>query len=53
MIPQQYADDLVAKSCKVAYIYDEGTMNDVYIEDVNASIAIDSVTIGCRTHKQI
>lgn len=29
MTPQQYADGLVAKSFKVANIYDEGSLNDV------------------------
>lgn len=35
---QEYADYLVAKSCKVADVYDEGKLNDVFIERVISSI---------------
>lgn len=38
MTPQQYANDLIAKLCKVADVYDESTLNDVFIEGVDASI---------------
>lgn len=31
---QQYDDDLVAKLCKIADVYDEGILNDVFIEGV-------------------
>lgn len=32
--PHRYADDLVAKLCKVANVYDERTLNDNFIEDI-------------------
>lgn len=35
---QQYANDLVAKYCKVAHVYDKGTLKDVFVEGVDASI---------------
>lgn len=38
MIPQQYVDELDAKSCKVDDVYDKGTINDIFIERFNASI---------------
>lgn len=38
MTPQQCADDLVAKSGKVADIYDEGTLNEVIMEEIDTSI---------------
>lgn len=38
MTLQRYAEDLISKSCKVADLYDEGTLNDVFIERVDASI---------------
>lgn len=38
MTPQQYADDLIATSWKVADLYDISTLNDVFIEIVDASI---------------
>lgn len=31
MTLQQYADDLVAKSCRVADVYHEGTLNNIHI----------------------
>lgn len=49
--PQQYVDKLIAKSCKVADIYDEGTLNDVLIEGVDASSGIDHPTTGKQTHR--
>lgn len=36
MAPQQYADDLIAKSCKVVDVYYESTLNDVFIEGFDA-----------------
>lgn len=36
--PQQYADYRIAKSCKIADIYDESTLNETSIEEVDASI---------------
>lgn len=33
---QHYADDPVAKSCKVAKVYDEETRKDVFIEGIHA-----------------
>lgn len=38
MTLQQYAEDLVAKSYKVADVCDEGTLEDVFIESGDASI---------------
>lgn len=38
MTSQQIADDLIAKSCKVADVYEQSTLNDVSIEGVDASI---------------
>lgn len=38
MTPRQYADDLVAKPCKVAGVYNEGPLNDVFIKGVDACI---------------
>lgn len=38
MTLQQYADDLVPKSCKVADMFDELTLNDVIIKGVDPSI---------------
>lgn len=42
--PQQYADDLYLKSCKVFDEYGEGTLNDVVIGSVDLSI--------CHCHQQ-
>lgn len=36
--PQQYADEIAAKSCKVAKVYDESTLNNVFIGAVESSI---------------
>lgn len=38
MTPQQYADDLIANSCKVAHDYDKGTSNYVFIQGVGKPI---------------
>lgn len=38
MTPMQFADDLYAKSCKVANTYEEATLNDVFIEGVGSFI---------------
>lgn len=38
MTPQQNADGLIAKSWKVADVYDERTLSDVFIESIDASI---------------
>lgn len=35
--PHQYVGDLVSKSCKVADVYDEGTLDDVFIEKMDSS----------------
>lgn len=35
---QQFADDLSAESCKVADVFDERTLKDVYIKGVESSI---------------
>lgn len=35
---QQYPNDLIAKSCEVADVYDEATLKDVFIEGVDASV---------------
>lgn len=37
MTPHRYVDNLVAKSCKRADVYDEGTLNYVFIEGVDLS----------------
>lgn len=34
----KYADDFYSKSCKVADVYDESTLKDIFIEDVDSSI---------------
>lgn len=36
MSPMQYAEDLCAKSCKLADVYDESTRNDIFIKSVDA-----------------
>lgn len=38
MTLQQFADDIVAKSFKVADVYGESTFNDILIEGVDSSI---------------
>lgn len=38
MMPQQYADNLVARSCKVAEVSDEGAFYDVIIDGTDPSI---------------
>lgn len=38
MTPMQYADDLYAKSSKVADAYEELTLNNIFIEEVDSSI---------------
>lgn len=38
MFPLKYAEDLVAKSCKVTDVYEQETLNDVFIEGVDESI---------------
>lgn len=38
MFSMLYADDLYANSCKVADIYDETTVNHIFIERVDSSI---------------
>lgn len=35
---QQYGDNIIAKSCKVADVYDESTLKGVFIELVDSSI---------------
>lgn len=35
---QQYANDLIDKSCKVAEVYDKGALNYISIKVVDASI---------------
>lgn len=35
MTLQQNADDIIAKSCRVANVYDECKQNNVFIEDVD------------------
>lgn len=53
MTPQHYAGDLVATSCNVTEVYDEGTLNDVILKGVGVSAAIVTATIEHRTHKRI
>lgn len=38
MTPMHYADALYAKSCKVADIYDELTLNDIFIKSFDSSL---------------
>lgn len=38
MNPQQYADDLVSKLCKIADVYNEGILNDAVIKGVDTLI---------------
>lgn len=38
MTPVQYADDLYSKFCKVADVYGESTLNDIFIKELNLSI---------------
>lgn len=38
MTPHQYADNLVVIFCKVFNVYDKGTLNSVFFEEVEASI---------------
>lgn len=37
MIPQQYAHDIFASSCKAADVYDESTTDNVYIKGADSS----------------
>lgn len=39
---QQYLDNLVVQSCKVADVHHVSTMNDLFIEEVDASITQNS-----------
>lgn len=48
---QQYADNLVTKSRKVAVARDEKTVGKVSIESVDASTLIAWYVTGHRTHK--
>lgn len=57
----QYADCLYAKSCRVADRYDESTVNDIFMEEVEYSICyslqehlvmhphVDETNIGFKT----
>lgn len=47
--PQHYANELIVKSCKVAEVFDERTLNDMSIEIVDASI-MHSLRKYCRTN---
>lgn len=38
MTPPQYTNDLIAKSCKVADVFDKKTLKNVFIEGDEASI---------------
>lgn len=38
MTPQQCANNIISRSCKVADIYDESILNDVLVEGVSQSI---------------
>lgn len=38
MTPQKYADNLVTKICKVADVYDEKTLNEVFVEEFVTTI---------------
>lgn len=36
--PQQYTDDFIAKSCRIADVFDKERQNDVYIKELTSSI---------------
>lgn len=36
--PTKYADALYARSCKLADVYDEAALNDIFIEIIDSSI---------------
>lgn len=38
MTSQLYAEDLAVTSCKVADVYEEGILNNIFIKDADASI---------------
>lgn len=38
MTYMQYAGDFYAKSCQVAEVYDEFTLNNIFIKDFDSSI---------------
>lgn len=38
--PQQFVDDLIAKSCKGADVYDMSTLKDVFIESIDVFIRL-------------
>lgn len=38
MTSQQFAEDLIANSCKIATVYDKSTLNDVFVDGVNAFV---------------
>lgn len=46
MNSKQYANDLIAKSCEFAVVYDESTLNDFFIEEVDASSRQSFATTG-------
>lgn len=47
----RYADDLHGKSCKVANVFDESTLNYIFIESVNPSV-FQSLRKYWATHPQ-
>lgn len=38
MTAMQYANDPYAKSCKIVYVYEESTLNEIFIEGVDPTI---------------
>lgn len=52
MTLKQYTDDLFAESCKVADVYDDSTLKDVFIKGVDPSIK-HSLRIYCATNSQV
>lgn len=51
MTLQQYANDIIAKSFKVADVYDKTKLNPVFIDDIDSSIW-HSLRNFCATHLQ-
>lgn len=46
--PQQYFEDLIYKSCNVANVYEEGTLNGVFIKD---SMHLYATACGINYHR--
>lgn len=53
MNPRHYADDLYAKSCKVANVYDESMLNLIFIKAVDSSICSAPTNMDPGTHRRM